>query len=33
MVEDYIDNRKQALELLHKIENPDKTIVLDVDNG
>jgi len=33
MVEDYIENRRRALELLNKIENPKENIVLDVDNG
>jgi len=32
MVEDYEENKKRALELLERIDNPDKHIVLDVDN-
>ena len=29
---DYAENRKRALELLEKIDNPKENIVLDVDN-
>lgn len=29
---DYAENRKRALELLEKIDNPRENIVLDVDN-
>ena len=32
MVEDYAENRKRALELLNRIDNPEENIVLDVDN-
>ena len=32
MIEDYSANRKRALELLEKIDNPDTNIILDVDN-
>lgn len=32
MVEDYAENKKRALELLEKIDNPKENIVLDVDN-
>lgn len=32
MIEDYAENRKRALELLEKIDNPKENIILDVDN-
>ena len=33
MVEDYGENRKRAMELLERLDNPKENIVLDVDNG
>lgn len=30
---DYAENKKRALELLNKIDNPQENITLDVDNG
>lgn len=33
MIEDYAENRKRAVELLHKIDNTQENIILDVDNG
>lgn len=32
LVNDYEDNRNQAIELLNKLENPDLSITMDVDN-
>ena len=32
MVIDYAENKKRALELLERIDNPKQNIVLDVDN-
>jgi len=32
MVSDYSENKKRAMELLDRIDNPDKNIILDVDN-
>ena len=32
MVSDYVENRKRALELLERLENPQDNIVFDVDN-
>ncbi len=32
IVEDYIENRKRAIELLHRLDNPQDNIVLDMDN-
>jgi hypothetical protein len=32
MFEDYAENRKRALELLERIDNPKEHIILDVDN-
>ena len=32
MVEDYAENRRRAIELLQKIDNPQENIILDVDN-
>ena len=32
IIEDYAANRKKAIELLDKIDNPQENIVLDVDN-
>ncbi len=32
MVEDYAENRKRAMELLHRLDNPQDNIVLDMDN-
>jgi len=32
IVNDYAENRRRALELLHKIDNTQDNIVLDVDN-
>jgi len=32
MVEDYAENRRRALELLDKLDNPEENIILDVDN-
>ncbi|KYK26433.1 hypothetical protein AYK26_07505 [Euryarchaeota archaeon SM23-78] len=33
MIEDYAENKKRAIELLEKIDNPQENIVLDVDNA
>ena len=32
MVEDYAENKRRAIELLEKIDNPKENIILDVDN-
>jgi len=32
MFDDYAENRKRALELLNRIDNPKENIILDVDN-
>lgn len=32
MFDDYAENKKRAVELLNRIDNPDKNIILDVDN-
>jgi hypothetical protein len=31
IVDDYIENRKRAMELLRKLDNPNENITLDVD--
>lgn len=33
VIEDYKSDKKVALDELYKLENPDKTILKDVDNG
>lgn len=33
MVEDYAENKRRAMELLERLENPQSIIPLDVDNG
>jgi len=32
MFDDYAENRKRAIELLNRIDNPRENIILDVDN-